>query len=308
MQQWNFTIQRKLSSDIIAEVGYVGNKGTHLSMFINGNTAQPGPGDPDPRRPWPIEGPTSVMDNIASSHYEGLQAKLEKRISYGLTVTANYSFSKTMDVGGSGFGASSSPQDPYDMAADRALSSLDRANIFSLSAIYTLPFGRGRRYGANFNGFEDAILGGWELTGIISATSGSPFTVTLENDIANIGARSISQRPNLVGNPYAGARSTTGLYVNPAAFAIPADYTFGNLGRNTLIGPGFFDTDFGGYKNFRLTERLGMQFRAEIFNITNRVNFANPNSDLNSATFGQISGYPSGPQPLEAQFGIKLSF
>ena len=78
--------------------------------------------------------------------------------------------------------------------------------------------------------------------------------------------------------------------MNPAAFAIPAAYTFGNLGRNTLIGPGFFQMDFGGYKNFRLTERIGMQFRAEIFNITNRVNFGNPNSDLNSSSFGQISG------------------
>ena len=231
VQQWNFHVQRRLSDDLIAEVGYVGNKGTHLSMFINENTALPGPGNPDPRRPWPILGATSEMDNVASSHYEGLQAKIEKRFSYGLNFTGNYSFSKTMDVGGSGFGASSSPQDPNDMAADRALSSLDRAHIFSLDAVYTLPFGRGRRFGSSFNGFEEAIAGGWEVTGIISATSGSPFTVTLENDIANIGARSISQRPNLVGDPYAGAQSTTGLWMNPAAFALPAEYTFGNLGR-----------------------------------------------------------------------------
>ena len=306
-QQWNFTVQRRLTDDIIAEVGYVGNKGTHLSMFINPNTALPGPGDPDPRRPWPVLGATSEMDNIASSHYEGLQAKLEKRFSHGLNLAANYAFSKTIDVGGSGFGASSSPQDPNDMAADRALSSLDRAQIFSLSVVYTLPFGKGRHFGTGFNGFEDAILGGWEVTSIISATSGSPFTVTLENDIANIGARSISQRPNVTGvSPYAGFKSTTGLWMNPAAFAIPPDYTFGNLGRNTLIGPGFFQWDFGGYKNFRVTERAALQFRAEIFNITNRVNFGTPNSDLNSPTFGQISGLAGAP--LEAQFGLKLSF
>jgi outer membrane receptor protein involved in Fe transport len=306
-QQWNFTVQRRLTDDIIAEVGYVGNKGTHLSMFINQNTAPPGPGDVDPRRPWPVLGATSEMDNIASSHYEGLQAKLEKRFSHGLNIAANYAFSKTIDVGGSGFGASSSPQDPNDMAADRALSSLDRAQIFSLSLVYTLPFGKGRHFGSGFNGFEEAILGGWEVTSIFSATSGSPFTVTLENDIANIGARSISQRPNVTGvSPYAGFKSTTGLWMNPAAFAIPPDYTFGNLGRNTLIGPGFFQWDFGGYKNFRVTERAALQFRAEIFNITNRVNFGTPNSDLNSPTFGQISGLAGAP--LEAQFGLKLSF
>jgi outer membrane receptor protein involved in Fe transport len=306
VQQWNFTVQRRLSDDMIAELGYVGNKGTHLSMFINENTALPGPGDPDPRRPFPVEGATSEMDNVASSHYEGLQAKLEKRFSHGLNFTANYSFSKTIDVGGSGFGSSSSPQNPNDMAADRALSSLDRAQIFSLSAVYTLPFGKGRHFGTNFNGVEEALLGGWEVTSIISATSGSPFTATLENDIANIGARSIAQRPNLVGNPYAGAQSTTGLWVNPVAFAIPSPYTFGNLGRNTLIGPGFFQWDFGGYKNFLITERLALQFRAELFNMTNRVNFGNPNSDLNSPTFGQISGLAGAP--LEAQFGLKLSF
>lgn len=305
-QQWNFHVERRLTDDLIAEVGYVGNKGTHLTMFINGNTALPGPGDPDPRRPYPVLGATSVMDNVASSHYEGLQAKLEKRFAQGLTFRVNYSFSKTMDVGGSGFSNSASPQNPYDMKADSALSSLDRAQILSLDWVYQLPFGTGRRFGSNFNRFENAVLGGWEVTGIVSATSGSPFTATLEGDIANIGARSISQRPNLVGNPYSGGLSTTGLWVNPAAFAIPAAYTFGNLGRNTMIGPGFFQMDFGGYKNFNVTERIGVQFRAEIFNITNAVNFGNPNGDLNSASFGQISGLSGAP--LEAQFGIKIMF
>jgi hypothetical protein len=137
-------------------------------------------------------------------------------------------------------------------------------------------------------------------------TSGSPLTVGVEGDIANIGARSISQRPNLVGDQYAGAHSVTGLWMNPAAYAFPAPYTFGNLGRNTIIGPGFFQLDFGGYKNFAITERIGMQFRAEIFNVTNRVNFGNPNGDLNSTSFGKISGLAG--DSLQAQFGLKVSF
>lgn len=98
-QQWNFTVQRRLTEDLILEVGYVGNKGTHLTMFINENTAPPGPGDPDPRRPWPVEGATSEMNNVATSTYEGLQVKLEKRFAKGLTFRVNYAFSKTMDVG-----------------------------------------------------------------------------------------------------------------------------------------------------------------------------------------------------------------
>ncbi len=305
-QQWNFHIQQRLTDDIIAEVGYVGNKGTHLTMFINANTALPGPGDPDPRRPWPVLGATSEMDNVASSHYEGLQAKIEKRFAKGLTFRANYSFSKTMDVGGSGFSSSASPQNPNDFRADSALSSLDRKNIFSLDWVYQLPFGRGKQFGNGMNRLEDVIAGGWEVTGIMSATSGSPFTATLDSDIANIGARSISQRPNVIGDPYSGAHSLTGLWVNPAAFAIPAQYTFGDLGRNTLIGPGFYQFDFGGFKNFTLTERIGMQFRAEIFNITNRVNYGNPNSDLSSSSFGRITGLAGAP--LEAQFGLKVVF
>jgi outer membrane receptor protein involved in Fe transport len=312
VQQWNFTVQRRLATDLIAEVGYVGNKGTHLSMFINENTALPGPGDPNPRRPYPVLGATSEMDNVASSNYHGIQMKLEKRYSYGLNFTANYAFSKTIDVGGAGFGSSSSPQNPNDFAADRALSTLNRSQIFSLNAVYTLPFGRGKRFGSNFNAFEEALMGGWELTGIVSATSGTPFTVTLENDIANIGARSIAQRPNLIGDPFAGATGINGIYLNPAAFGIPSLGQFGNLGRNTFIGPGFFSTDFGGYKNFKLTERFNLQFRAELFNITNRSNFSNPNSDLNSATFGQISSLVNSANspgnPREAQFGLKLLF
>jgi hypothetical protein len=295
-----------LTDNLLAEVGYVGNKGTHLTMFINGNTAQPGPGAVNPRRPWPVLGPTSVMDNTATSAYHGLQAKIEKRFSQGLTFRVNYSYSKTMDVGGSGFSNSQSPQDPYDFKSDAALSSLYRANILSLDWVYQLPFGRGHQIGANFNGFEQALLGGWEVTGIMSAVSGSPFSATVEGDVANIGARSIQQRPDLIGYQYLHAHDTQGLWMNPASYAFPAPYTYGNLGRNTLIGPGYFQTDFGGYKNFNITERINMQFRAEIFNITNRVNYSNPSGDLNSAQFGVISGLNG--KPLEAQFGLKLLF
>jgi hypothetical protein len=296
-----------LTQDLLAEVGYIGNKGTHLTMFINQNTALPGPGDVDPRRPYPVLGATSEMANWASSHYEGLQMKIEKRFGQGLTFAANYAFGKVMDVGGSGFSSSASPQDPNDMRADRGLSSLDRRNIFSLDWVYQLPFGKGKRFGSSFNGWEEALFGGWEVTGIMTATSGSPFSAQFNQDIANIGARSISQRANIIGDPYQGGHSTSALWVNPAAFAAPDLYTFGTVGRNTLIGPGFYQWDFGGDKNFRITERFTFQFRAEIFNITNRTNFSNPANDLGSpSTFGRITG--TSGAPLEAQFGAKVLF
>ena len=95
-QQWNFHIQHRLAEDIIAEVGYVGNKGTHLTMFTNANTALPGPGDPNPRRPYPVLGATSIMTNDATSTYHGLQAKIEKRFQHGLTFAGNYAFGKAL--------------------------------------------------------------------------------------------------------------------------------------------------------------------------------------------------------------------
>jgi hypothetical protein len=305
-QQWNFHIQHRLAEDIIAEVGYVGNKGTHLTMFTNANTALPGPGDPNPRRPYPILGATSIMTNDATSTYHGLQAKIEKRFQHGLTFAGNYAFGKALDNGGSGFGASSAPQDPRNWRADRALSSLHRTHVFSFDYVYQLPFGRGHRFGASMNRAADLILGGWELTGIIAAHSGAPFNVSIGRDTANIGARSISQRPNLIGDPYAGAGRAPDLWINKAAFGEPAAFTFGNLGRNAFIGPGFFQMDIGGYKNFTITERIRMQFRAEAFNITNRANFANPDSGFDSGTFGTISGLAGAP--LEAQLGLKLLF
>ncbi len=307
-QQWNFHVQRRLTEDIVAELGYVGNKGTHLTMFTNANTALPGPGDPNPRRPWPVLGATSIMDNNATSTYHGLQAKLEKRFSQGLTFRANYAFGKALDNGGSGFGASSAPQDPRNVRGDKAISGLNRTHIFSLDYVYQLPFGRGHKFGADMNRFADAIVGGWELTGIWSATSGAPFTVNIGRDIANIGARSISQRPDVVGNPYSGAKKAPDLWINKSAFAEPAPYTFGNLGRNTLVGPRFSQFDFGGYKNFTITEWLHLQLRIEAFNLFNRTNFGNPDSNFDDpvGTFGRITGLSG--RPREEQIGLKLIF
>lgn len=306
-QQWNLHVQRRLTDDLLLEVGYVGNKGTHLTSFLNANTALPGPGNPTPRRPFPILGAVSLMDNSSTSIYHGLQAKLEKRFSKGLTFRTNYAFGKVIDIGGSGFSRSSSAQNPNSVGADRATSDLNRKHIFSADYVYQLPVGKGQRFGTNMSRLTDIFLGGWEVTGILTARSGTPFGVGIGRDIANIGCRSCTQRPNLVGDPYAGARNSPTLWMNRAAFSEPAAFTFGNLGRNTLVSPSYSQFDFGGYKNFRIAERLGLQFRAEVFNITNKVNFGGPNANFDDPTnFGRITG-TAGP-PREAQLGLKLIF
>ncbi|MBC7924214.1 MAG: hypothetical protein H7039_01015 [Bryobacteraceae bacterium] len=305
-QQWNLHIQHRLAEDLVAEIGYVGNRGLHLTTFANANTALPGPGAVDPRRPYPVLGATSLMDNSGTSTYHGLQAKLDKRFSKGLTFRGNYAFGKAMDIGGSGFGASSSPQNPRDRKADYALSSLHRTHIFSFDYVYQIPFGKGHSLGGNMGSIPNAILGGWEVTGIITARSGSPFNVGIGRDVANTGARSISQRPNVIGDAYSGAQNAPDLWITKSAFVEPSPFTFGNLGRNRYIGPGFFQMDFGGYKNFNIAERLLLQFRGEVFNVTNRANFGNPDSNFDSGTFGRITGLTG--SPLEAQLGLKIRF
>jgi hypothetical protein len=245
------------------------------------------------------------MTNDVSSSYHGLQTKVEKRFSNGLSFRGNYAFGKVLDVGGSAFGSSASPQDPRNFRADRGLSALHRAHIFTLDYIYQLPFGKGRQFGTDMPRAVNLIAGGWELTGIISARSGAPYNVAIPRDIANIGPRTIGQRPNLVSDPFEGAKQAPDLYFVRSAFAEPAPYTFGNLGRNAFTGPGSFTFDFGGYKNFDIAERLRLQFRGEFFNGLNNVNFSNPDANFDSPTFGRIL---SAGEARQIQFGLKLLF
>ena len=158
-------------------------------------------------------------------------------------------------------------------------------------------------------GLAGARVKGWAFNSVSTVQTGSVETIQTSSNLANTGQT--ADRPNATGLPYGGpgfgdGTASVNNWFNKTAFALNAPFTIGNLGRNTLIGPGFFQLDFGGYKNFRITERIGMQFRAELFNITNRVNFGNPNGDLNSSSFGQISG--TSGAPLEVQFGLKVSF
>jgi hypothetical protein len=304
-QQWNLHIQRQLTEGLMVEVGYVGTKGTKLSMFTSANTALPGPGEVTPRRPFPVLGATSLMTNDVSSSYHGLQTKVEKRFSQGLSFRANYAWGKTLDVGGSAFAASASPQDPRNFSSDRGLSALHRAHVFTLDYIYQLPFGRGRKYGSDMPRGLDLFLGGWELTGIMSARSGAPYNVAIPRDVANIGPRTIGQRPHVVADPFARAKQAPDLWMLRSAFVEPAPFTFGNLGRNVFTGPSFFQFDFGGYKNFNIAERIRLQFRSEFFNGLNNVNFSNPDSNFDSPNFGRIL---SAGEARQIQFGLKLLF
>ena len=307
-QQWNLHVQRQLTDSLMVEVGYVGTKGSDMSSFINTNTALPGPGDVRPRRPYPHYGAMSEMTNEADSHYHGLQFKTEKRFAEGLSFRVNYAWGKTIDTLGAGFSASKSPQDPLNRESDRSLSDLHRLHTFSADYVWQVPIGRNRALGSNMARAADAILGGWQLTGVMTANSGAPINVTVPRDVANIGPRVQAQRPDLVGDPLAGVRGAPEEYLNKDAFAEPKPYTFGNAGRNLVTGPSLFQLDFGLYKNFRLAESLALQVRSEYFNVFDNVNFGNPNANFDSPAFGEIGALVAGQAARQIQFGVKLLF
>jgi hypothetical protein len=304
MQQWNLHLQREVAGNILFELGYIGTKGSKASIFANANTAPPGPGDVQPRRPFTNLGATSLMTDIASSIYHGVQFKAEKQFSQGLAFMGTYTFSRNINTGGDGFSQSSSPQDPTCIECDRALSAFHRKNIFALNFIYELPFGKGRKYGTDMNPVANHILGGWQFNGIVTASSGQPIGVGIGRDIANIGARAIGQRPNINGDPNLD-NPTADRWFNTSVFSEPAPFTFGNAGRNLIIGPGNQTWTLGLYKNFLIKERHRIQFRTEFFNAFNNVNLDNPDTNFDSANIGRIFG--SAPA-RQVQFGLKYNF
>ena len=286
------------------EVGYIGTKGSKASIFANANTAPPGPGPVQPRRPFTNLGATSLMTDIASSIYHGLQMKAEKRFSKGLTFLGSYTYSRNINTGGDGFSLSSSPQNPNCIECDRALSAFHRKNLFALNFVYELPFGKGKQFGSDMSGAANHILGGWQLNGIITASTGQPFGVGIGRDIANTGARSISQRPNVSGDPNLD-NPTADRWFDKSVFSEPAPFTYGNAGRNIIIGPGNQTWTLGLFKNIGITETQRIQFRVEFFNAFNNVNLNNPDAGFDSPTLGLISG--SAPA-RQIQFGLKYYF
>jgi hypothetical protein len=283
-QQWNVGVQRELAKDLLLEVDYIGSKGTKLSTFLVENTPPPGPGligSPQHPAPYPqVFGTFNEGDRASTSVYHSLQVKLEKRFSNGLQFLGTYAWGHMLDTAGTGSNNGPQIQDPRDIEASRGDGTFDYRHIFTGSYNYDLPFGRSRRFLPNINRGLNQLVGGWELTGITRFTSGGPVNVGLTFDNTNTGYG--GDRPNGVPGaaltaPVSGDK-TQGL-LNAAAYTIPAQYTYGSLGRNTARSPGFQNWDFGLYKNFPLQgEKRSLQFRGEFFNGFNNVNLGGPNA------------------------------
>jgi hypothetical protein len=243
------------------------------------------------------------MLSVGNSNYNSLQISANKRFHHGLTVLANYTWSKSIDEGS---GDGSAPANPFNIRAERGVSDFDIPQRFVASFIWDLP--RVTTHGALIR----QIASGWEVNGIFTAQSGSPFSVTSGVDNSQSGVN--ADRANVVGSPsLSGSRSESQVlhqYFNTAAFTVNTLGTFGNSGRNILVGPGVVNLDFGAIKNFNITERYKVQFRAESFNLANHPNFANPNGNVSSTTFGTITATAAtaAGSPRVLQLALKLIF
>lgn len=343
-QDWNLNIQRSFGADWLFQIGYVGTTGVRLPRFIEGNPAIYKPGiDPNTNKPYSTTsnvnqrrlysgctlaqpdncayGSVGEIASIANSSYNALEASLRKRFSHGLSFLASYTWAHSIDDVSSFniTGSASQPvagendlaQNPFNLAAERGRSMFDARHRFVLSYQWSLPFLQ------HSGGWYGHVLGNWQLNGIVTAMSGTPFTVFDSNDVSLQGqAPEISgfssNRPNVIGNPNSGPH-TTAQWFNVNAFQrITQDpnspvQQFGNEGRNAVQGPGYVNWDFSAFKNIRLTESKEVQFRGELFNVLNHTNFRLPVSDISapSTAFGHIQ---SDVSPRVIQVALKFLF
>jgi hypothetical protein len=213
-----------------------------------------------------------------------------------------------MDQGCSGsFGAEGCEnQFPYDINLDRSVSGFDLPDIFSASFVYDVPVGRGKNFSTHSRAL-DYVLGNWQVGGILTLHSGSPFDVLVSNgDLANTG--NTVERANLLSPDVYANNSNPTLYLNTTAFGVPAPYTYGNLGRNTLRTPFAKNLDLSLTRRFPIKELMNLEFRADAFNISNSVIFGQPDNTLGDANFGVISSLANGTNPRQIQFSLKLLF
>ena len=310
---WTASIQRKLPLNILATLSYLGNKGTDVLTTTYVNLVNPLTGV----APYPAFGPITWRGDVGNSTFHAFQLNVRRAFQNGFLFTANYMWSHSINDDSIGGGESDTPQDSFCRSCDKASSDDDVRQVFNLSAVYQLPFGAGKHY-LSSPGVARTVFGGWTLSAIGTTQTGLPFNITITRSNGSVpGDYAVSgeERPNLVPGvsltPPGG--STPEEWVNPAAFSMPANGTFGDLGRNAFRAPGISDVDLALAKDISFTERMKMRFRADAFNVFNRAQYGAPNANLSAANFGvitsTISSYATGRgTPREFQLSARISF
>lgn len=301
IQEFNFSVQHAIPFlDAAATISYIGSRGRDLTALPQINTAPPGNyTNLQAALPYPQFGTINLYQSLGHDWYNSLQARLDKRFANGLTYLASYAFSRDIAE----FGAESTAKPtPYAPAGyDRGPSPNERRHLLTISGIYELPFGRGKRFGAAMPRLIDAVFGGWEIAGLYRFASGSPLTFTVPG--ATLG-NGVNTRPNLVGDPHA-SNPNSDSWFNTAAFADPPRYQFGNSGVGILQGPRTQVLDTNLMKNLHVTESTYFQFRWEMFNAPNHVNLNSPNTTIDQPSTGRIL---SAGDARQMQLALKFIF
>jgi hypothetical protein len=335
-QNWNFSIQQSLGSNLLIEVAYAGNKGTHMTMGsainLNALTAEqmergavnntlvnnPFYGvitDPTSSlsaqqvtvgqllRPYPqYSNVNAIFASLGNAMYHSLQMRVEKKFAKGFTVLGSFTASKLIDdTTEAGVGQTTGIQDPTNLRLERSIDPQDVSKRLVISGVWELPIGRGRAVAGNLPRWGDAFIGGWQLNGITSFQSGLPLVMS------SIGVA----RPNRVAKAEqmdGPAQQRLTRYFDTAAYAVPAAFHYGNSSRTApdLRGPGIANYDLSLFKNFSIAERLRAQFRFETFNAFNRVQFGMPGTQAGSNSFGVITSTQNSPRQF--QVALKLLF
>lgn len=343
-ENWNLDVQRQLPYKILVDAAYVGSHGVHLNKagLVNWNANQLTVADlalgtglqqlvPNPFYGIITTGPESgqtiaksflvanfpqftavsyLFPTGAYEDYSSFQLKVTKRLSHGLTGILAYTDQKQIDDYSNiaNLGGSAGIQNIYNLKAERSISANNIAQILSIAAVYSLPFGHGQEWGAHWNRVTNGFLGGWQLNTIISAQSGDPLSI---NTVNTSHANNNGLRPNITGvspNMPGSIKSRLNGYINPAAFSQPAPFTFGDAPRvfGNLRGPAYHDIDLSLFKNFHVVGRLMAQVRAESSNVLNQVVFGDPNTNFSAQQFGVITSQANSPRAL--QFGVQFSY
>jgi outer membrane receptor protein involved in Fe transport len=311
--QYLLNVQRELPFSMAMEVGYLGSQSRHLESLRAVNEAIPADPRVDGRTvplrsPFPNFGRIQLVDNGGVGNYNSVGAKLTKRYSNGLTFLGSYTWSKSIDTATAirNLGGDTLfPQNSYCRSCERALSSHDVRHRFVTSALWDLPFGRGRQVGIE-NPVLNHIAGGWQLGSILTLQTGFPLTVTNGQDASNTGA--FFDRPNSTGQNAALSRGQQDpqRFFDTSAFFVNAPGTHGNVGRNTMTSPGIIQWDFSMLKDFNFTERHRLQFRFEAFNLPNHPSWGNPDANITSSNFGRITSTRGNMRNL--QLALKYIF
>jgi hypothetical protein len=310
VDQWTASVQRSLASNVVLEVAYIGSQSHKTRREGSINVPIPGPGSATNNRPFPLFGFIQYPDNECNANYNGLQFRLEKRLSRGLTVLSGFTYSKSIDNSSgvrAGAGDILQMNNPYNIGSgERGLSGFNAKLRWVSSGFYQLPFGHNARFLAHSGTVLNALVANWQFGGILTLQTGMPLTALDGIDILNTGGTGIAERPNATGVSPQLSNPTVRNWFNKAAFVYNAPYIYGNDGRNNIIGPGLIETDLSLTKTVKATERLGAELRWEVFNAGNHPLFGLPSATLSSATYGQISSTIIDSRQM--QLALRLTF